>query len=310
MQISFQRNLISCAIFLDFAKAFDSVSHNILLRKLEKYGIRGKALDFFRSYLTSRSQFVKLNDVKSIISFIEFGVPQGSILGPLLFLLYINDLAEATYLFCKLYADDTMLVAQKTNLSALENEVNVELKKVSSWLRSNKLTLNMKKTKFMIITKKRISNPHIAIKINEKQLEKCSSYKYLGVVFDKDLNWGPHIEYICSKISKACGCLSLLRHSAGMDILREVYHALIHSYIRYGIIVWGNASETTLSPLKAVINRAIRIMTFAPFGPLNLDPLYDQLQILDLNQVFFIGDRQIHVQIQKRTASSHNCKFF
>ena len=124
------KNLNSCAIFLDLAKAFDSVDHNILLRKLEKYGVRGLALKLFASYLSDRSQYVKVNGVKSLIRSIIYGVPQGSILGPLLFLIFINDLPDATSLYIKLFADDTFLCAQNANFTLLEAEVNSELDKV------------------------------------------------------------------------------------------------------------------------------------------------------------------------------------
>ena len=137
------KGLSTCAVFLDLAKAFDSVSHDILLRKLEKYGIRGNIHKFFQSYLSSRSQFVKVNNVKSCLMNIDYGVPQGSILGPLLFLIFINDLPQATKFFIRLFADDTFLCAQNDDLMLLENEVNFELKKVYFWLASNKLTLNI-----------------------------------------------------------------------------------------------------------------------------------------------------------------------
>ena len=127
---------------MDLAKAFDTVSHEILLQKLEVYGIRGNCLKLFESYLKDRYQFVKLDNEKSTISLIEFGVPQGSILGPLLFLLFINDLPSATNLFVKLYADDTFLCAQNKDIKLLENEVNLELNKVYDCMCSNKLTLN------------------------------------------------------------------------------------------------------------------------------------------------------------------------
>ena len=129
----------SCTVFLDLAKAFDSVDHTILLRKLFKYGVRGIALDLFSSYLSNRSQFVKVNGVKSSLQYILYGVPQGSILGPLLFLIFINDLPDATSLFVKLFADDTFLCAQNADFTLLETEVNNELDKVADWLLANKL---------------------------------------------------------------------------------------------------------------------------------------------------------------------------
>ena len=277
----------SCAIFLDLAKAFDTVSHNILLRKLEKYGFRGNTLKLLSSYLKDRYQFVKLGTEKSEISLIEFGVPQGSILGPILFLLYINDLAENTNLFVKLYADDTFLCADNSDPKLLEEQVNAELDKVYRWLNSNRLTLNISKSNFMIISRKRNISP-LSIRIEGNTLEQCKTYKYLGVIIDENLNWKSHIEYICGKISRAVGSLATLRHCTNIEILREVYFALINSYVRYGITAWGNASESTLQPLNVLINKAVRIMTFAPYGPLDIKPIYKELEFLDIHQTFLL----------------------
>ena len=118
-----------------------------------------------------------------------------------------------------------------------------------------------------------------SIYINEKQLDECETYKYLGIIFDKDLKWKSHVEYICGKISRTVGCLAKLRHTVDIEVLREVYHALIHSYVRYGILAWGNVAESNLQPLTTLLNKAIRIMTFAPFGPLDLPPIYKELEI-------------------------------
>ena len=277
----------TCAIFLDLAKAFDTVSHDILLQKLEAYGIRGNCLKLFESYLKNRYQFVKIENAKSIISLIEFGVPQGSILGPLLFLLYINDLPKATNLLTKLYADDTFLCAQNDNMKLLESEINLELEKVYNWMCSNRLTLNISKSKSMIITKKRSIEP-ISIKINNTELEQCSSYKYLGVLFDIDLSWKNHVDYICNKISRSIGGLATLRHRTSVSVLREVYYALVNSYVQYGILIWGNASQATLQPLNVLLNKAVRIITFAPFGPLDLEPIYRDLELLNLNQTVLL----------------------
>ena len=278
------KKLNSCAIFLDLAKAFDSVSHEILLRKLQCYGIRGKALQLFKSYLSGRSQFVKLADAESSLMNIVFGVPQGSILGPLLFLIYINDLPDATNFYVKLFADDTFLCAQHEQFSVLESEVNCELEKVFGWLASNKLTLNLDKSKFMIISNSK-SIPNLGVHINGLPLKECDSYKYLGVMIDKNLNWSCHIEYIGQKISKACGALAKIRHCVSLEILKNVFYALVHSYLRYGILIWGSASRTTLKPLEVLVNKAIRIMLFAPFGNLDFAPLYQELELLDLDNI-------------------------
>ena len=138
---------------------------------------------------------------------IDYGVPQGSILGPLLFIIFVNDLQNATKLFIKLFADDTFLCAQNSNLGLLEAEVNAELKKVYEWLYVNKLTLNISKSKYMLVTnKKDIRNPSICI--NDELLESCEKYKYVGEVFDKNLSWKPHIEHVCKKVAKSCGAIA------------------------------------------------------------------------------------------------------
>jgi len=137
----------------------------------------------------------------------------------------------------------------------------------------------------MIISKKK-KKQSMKINIKDTTLEQCSSYKYLGIIFDKNLNWKPHINHLCIKLARACGCLVKIRNCVSTETMREIYHALIHSYLRYGITIWGNASKTTLQPLIAMINRAVRIMSFAPFGRIDLSSIYNEFQLLNLDQIF------------------------
>ena len=246
--------------------------------------------------MNSRFQFVEISGKKSSLKKIEYGVPQGSILGPLLFLIFINDLPEATKFYIKLFADDTFLCAQNIDWKCLENEVNVEIQKVYAWLESNKLTLNISKSKFMLITNSKRSSKDFSVKINGEALEQCSSYKYLGVIFDRNLNWKEHINYVCQKVSKACGALVKLRHCVNTNILREFYFSLFQSYVKYGLLVWGNASSTSLHPLQILMNKALKIMTFSPFGRIDIEPLYDCLKILDIKSIFSLKQENFYLK--------------
>ena len=279
-------NKVTCTIFLDLAKAFDTVNHGILLLKMEKYGIRGKALSLLKSYLQNRQHSVKLNNVKSSILTLNIGVPQGSVLGPLLFLLFINDLPNFSNFNVKLFADDTFLSLESKSYKDLQKNVNEEMISISRWLTINKLTLNISKTKYMVISnKKKPPDNDFQIKFDNVCLEKCTSYKYLGVLVDEKLSWKPHIDHICNKISKMCGIFSKLRYTTNLHLLKSVYYALVASHLQYCNLVWGNAAESILDPLRKIQNRIIRILSFAPFNCHNVEVLYKDLQLLKLEQI-------------------------
>ena len=181
-------------VFLDFSKAFDTVDHKILLDKLDHYGIRGCALSWFRNYLSHRYQYVTYNGSQSSQQLIKCGVPQGFILGPLLFLVYISDLC----IVCKstepvLFADDTNLFSSGSNASSLQDGVNNDLAIIAEWLKVNKSSLNIKKTHFMCFSAKNKPGPCISLQIDGEALAEVNKSKFLGVIIDNKLSWKDHI---------------------------------------------------------------------------------------------------------------------
>ena len=179
---------------------------------------------------------------------VELGVPQGSILGPLLFLIFINDLPGASPLLTKLFADDTCLLFSAKSISSLQQIANNEISKVENWMISNKLTLNHTKTKFMIISK-RGRNAAINLSINDHQIEQVDSIEYLGITIDSKLNWNKQIKYVESTLSTACGIMSKLRHFVPYDCLRSYYYGKVYSCLQYAVLAWGGCNASSLQKL-------------------------------------------------------------
>ena len=196
--------------FIDLSKAFDCVNHSILLDKLHKYGIRGPAHKWFVSYLKNRSQFVNFKDVTSDRLDIVCGVPQGSILGPLLFLIYVNDLMNVSdKVMSVMYADDTSLFLSGCNLNTVITDFNNELSKYMAWMKINKLLVNIGKTNYMIFKKKRRNIPDVIpdLLLNNEVIHRVKKAKFLGVLLDDNLTWSFHINHIRSKIAKGMGII-------------------------------------------------------------------------------------------------------
>ena len=204
---------IVVGVFLDLKKAFDTVDHNILLKKLEKYGIKGNILNWFKSYLSCRKQYVLYNNCKSDIKLITHGVPQGSILGPLLFIVYINDFSRASeLLFSIIFDDDTSVFIEGTHYEQVISILNKELKKVDVWLQANKLTMNLIKTHYMVFHRSRIKHKYThEVQIKGNVINHVCNTTFLGIIIDSKLNWTDHINHIKNKISKSIGIIYKIR---------------------------------------------------------------------------------------------------
>ena len=276
-----------CGIFVDLEKAFDTVNHKILCEKLNYYGLRGKINKLIQSYLTNRRQYVSLNGYDSEVKDLTCGVPQGSSLGPLLFLIYINDfrlcLNEAK---SGHFADDTFILYSNKKLKSIETVVNTELKQVSSWMKLNKLSLNSDKTQLIFFHSQRhiLNYDSISIKFNNKKLYPVDNIKYLGMYIDKYLSWDFHIMQLSKKLSRACGIMSKLRYSAPIETRLQVYYAIFYSHLTYGCNIWGLTTEENLNKIELLQKKCIRIMTFSDFNS-HTTPLFIDLKLLKIRDI-------------------------
>jgi hypothetical protein len=260
------------------------VNHQILITKLHNYGIRGLIGKLLENYLTNRTQTTIVNNIRSNPKQITCGVPQGSILGPLLFNLYINDLPNHSSATTRLFADDACLCYSGGDPYTLQTQINNELLKTNDWLKINRLTANYSKTNYIIFTKKRI-NFNFNIKMGGQILERVSEVKYLGVTLDKDLNWNKHLETVKSKISRGSYIISKLRYYTNLNTLKTIYYSLIYPHLMYCITSWGGIPKSSLEPLLRLQKKAVRIMTFNSFDTSSA-PLFVTLEILPLDLIF------------------------
>jgi hypothetical protein len=295
-------NKYCIGVFFDLKKAFDVCSHSILLMKLSKMGVVGTALQWFKSYLSDRSQIVDINGNQSKAKEINISILQGSILGPILFLCYINDLHRVTDLLTLMYADDTFTLESGDDLTALINKVNTEINKMAVWFRANKLAVNITKTKYMIFRMKSkkidINTPDLIYNENEPntpvdnnlitvleryhdnhQNSECRTYKYLGIHLDEHLTLDTHISNVINKVTSSLYCIKQAKHIIPPKGMKALYFALIHSYLSNCTAIMYGCTAKNKQRLVKTQKKAIRIITGSPYNE-HTTPLFLQNNIL------------------------------
>ena len=263
--MNMDRKKFNLVVLVDLKKAFDTVDHEILLKKLEIYGIKGPALSLLRSYLANRTQKCQINGSTSSERIIKCGVPQGSILGPLLFLVYINDLPNClNRTNPRLFADDTNLTATGESISVVEMAMNSDLEDLWKWLIANKLSLNVAKTEFILIGSRpmltQISNEHPKVSIGNKSIKQAKQCKMLGVEIDQHLTWKSNTENICKKVTSGIFALRSLKPFVDKDTLLSVYNSVVRPYFNYCSEVWDVFGEIQSTRLQKLQNRSARVI--------------------------------------------------
>ena len=256
------------ALFLDLKKAFDCIDHNILLEKLYRYGFRGTAHELLKSYLLNRYQYVSINGKSSELNPVFTGVPQGSVLGPTLFLIFINDIFNLNLNgTIRLFADDTSLFYRKKDLNGMQQIMQTDLVKLNEYFTCNMLFLNFSKTKFMIFqsARKNLGSVDINIIVMNRAIEQVNNYKYLGVILDSKATWENHIDHICKKIAPLVGYMRKLSYFIPTQVLRKIYSAYIHSRLAYAISVYGQSAKSRLIKVQTQQNKALKAVFRLPY---------------------------------------------
>lgn len=273
-------NKTPITIFLDLSKAFDTLNFDIMINKLKYYGIKGTELILMENYLINRYQYVEYDSQNSDLLKLKTGIPQGSLLGPLFFSIYINDLVKCSDKFSFLmYADDTTIFFNLEDFAS-EMAINNELEKINNWLKLNKLTLNVEKTKYMMFHKRRKITP-INISLNNSKIEFVHQFKFLGLLIDENLSWNNHINMITNKLSKINGILHKLKCIYPLEALLTIYNALCVSHINYGSLVWG----THVDQLAVLQKKLIRNITRSNYIA-HSEPILKRLNLLSVTDMF------------------------
>ena len=302
---------LTISVFLDLSKAFDTIDHNILLSKLEHYGIRGTPLAWFADYLMDRKQFVEFNNEKSDLQDIICGVPQGSVLGPLLFIIYTNDIPNCIKNSrAILFADDTTIYTSGNNIKELYNTMNTELELLTDWFYANKLSLNISKTNYMIIGNYNKTNSITNnLTISNTQISQQPVVKFLGLFIDESLTWFNHIQHIKAKIASSQYLINSIKHIVTTNELRMLYFTLIYPYLYYGIVLWGTAARSNINKLVTQQKKAVRIIAGANYNA-HTQPLFQNLQLLGIDDIYKLQLGKFMYQITKESVPAPLCSMF
>ena len=257
-------------IFLDLKKAFDTVDHTTLLLKLLNYGIESTSYNWFTSYLTNREQFCHWDGACSSRDILKCDIPQCSCLGPLLFLLYINDFENCLeYMTPSMYADDKCSTIASENLNNLTTDVKNELENISNWMRISKLSLNASKSEFMVVGHRRkinrVGNGLSNLVLNSEVIKRVENIKYLGISIDESLNWEEQYKPVTNKLKGGISSLRKLKDILPQRKLEQVFKALFESHLRYGDIFWNVLSTTKLSKLQRLQIKARKLIEDAKY---------------------------------------------
>ena len=293
------------ALFLDLKRAFDTVNHRILLEKLQLYGIRGNVLSLIESYLTDRTQCVRIGDSLSSFKPMNIGVGQGSIIGPILFLFYINDLTNISdVLNTVLYADDTTVFLSDDCSSRLYNDINCELSKFSEWFNANRISLNLEKTYYSVFSTRNFSLEDLFI--NHVPIRYAEDGRFLGVFFDNKLIFSNHVTHISSKLSKTVGIMYKIGKNIPLSVRINLYYALFYPYLIYCNLIWGGAAKTNLNPIVLLQKKIVRIICGADYLA-HTNILFFQTKILKFFDVHtFLLCLYFHKNANDFTSQSHN----
>jgi hypothetical protein len=314
---------ISGAVFLDLAKAFDLVNHNILLQKLNVYLANSEAIPFFKSYLDNRSQRVYIHGSLSYKGDVTHGVPQGSVLGPILFCIYINDLPMHILdksVQCHLLADDTTIEVQGT-LSTVQTSLQSALADIDQWCGRNHMVLNPLKTKSMLIStrqKHQLSTNTLTLKLSDSNIEQVNEHKLLGVVIDNSLRWNAHIDSLCKRVSKNLFLLSKLQSVISLEARKLFYYAHIKSHIDYASFLWDGCSEALFKNINSLHRRAAKLIlpntSMSPESKMETLGMLPLKKHLQLNKAVFMhkiihGNAPVYLKQLFREAPSRYSVF-
>ena len=261
------KGLVAGAVFLDLAKAFDTVDHSLLFEKLALSGLSNDSVDWFKSYLTNRNQLTALANTVSSFKHVPVGVPQGSVLGPLLFLIFVNDLPYCiNHCEISLYADDTVIYFSSNNACDLENKLNSDLKHLCRWFNDNLLTLNVSKCKFVIYgsSSKVAKFDNVSITVNDSILDRIDSFKYLGVTIQQNLTWSEHIDNISKKFNQHLGLIRRIKFLLPKQARLTLYNSLVLPLLDYSDIVWGDKNSILMNNLQVLQHNAARLILDLP----------------------------------------------